>query len=367
MTLNFSSGPTNKWDKFPQDILNSAALGRSHRSKLSMKKIQEVIYLVREIMNVPSDFFIGITPGSATGAFECAIWNFLSNEIPVNIISFDVFGELWKHDIKNELKIKNIIEINADFGNVPNLENINFSNDTIFISTATTSSTKIKDTSWIKNDRKGLVLCDAAADAFSQIYDWNKIDIMTFSFQKVLGCEANNGMMICSPKAIQRLEKNSNLWPIPRLFRLKNNGKINYDFFSGATINTVSMLCIEEYLLSLRTLKERGGIHFVSNHCINNQKIMEDYIKKSKYFDFLCHKKEYRSFVNTCIILKNNNSWENIEKITSYMEETNIGYDIKGHTKGKPCIRIWHGYTIDKESLKNLLINLEQTASRFFD
>lgn len=367
MTVNFSSGPTNKWPNFSKNIVDTAILGRSHRAKSSIAKIQEVISLIREIMLIPNNFFIGLTPGSATGAFECAMWNFLSDNIPVNIISYDVFGEIWKNDIIQELGIQNIIEFNANFGEVPKLTNINCNYDTIFISTATTSSTQIKDMSWVENNRTGLVLCDAAADAFSRIYDWNKIDVLTCSFQKVMGCEANNGIIICSPNAIKRLESNTYSWAIPRLFRLKNNNKVNYDFFNGATINTISMLCIEEYILALRNLIQCGGINFVINHCTNNQNLVEAYVKKSRYFELLCKQKKHRSLINTCITLKRNNSWKNIEKITTYMENFNIAYDIHGHTKGEPCIRIWHGYTIDHESLENLLKNLEKVAEKILN
>lgn len=358
-SANFSSGPTNKGFGWTFDELQNSLIGRSHRSRDGMQKIHETLELIRTLMKIPENFYVALTPGSATGAFEMALWSFLGPK-PVNIISYDVFGEIWKHDILNELKIKNYEIISADFGELPNLSNINFSNDTVFVWSATTSSVQIPNQNWIKKNRQGLTFCDAAASAFAIEYDFDLFDVMTFSFQKMLGCEASLGVIIISQRAMERLQNYTPTWPIPRLFRIKTDGKINLDFFHGATINTPSMICIEDYIFSLKNAIKIGGISKINEICKENQKVIEELIINSKNYDFLIKSREIRSISNTCIVLKKNNSWENLQKITKKMEELKLGFDILGHSKGKPCIRIWHGVTISKDNIKNLIKNLEK-------
>jgi len=359
----FSSGPTNKVEHWTPGNLQNAILGRSHRSKPCMQKLNYLQTLIRDFLKIPDDFYIGLSPASSTGAMEMALWNLIGQR-GVNVISYDVFGDIWKKDITEQLGIQNCNIIEAPFGSVPlikELEALDFSNDTIFVSTATTTSVAIKDFSWIQKEREGLVFVDASASIFTEKYDWNKFDVVIGPFQKALGAEAGLGIIILSPKAYERIKTYTPSWPIPRLFRLKNNGKINDGFFNGETINTPSMLIVEDAIKSLEYFTSNGGINYIIKIVEENYNIIKTFLQKSKFYDFICKEENTRSRVNTCIRPKKNNNWETIIKLTEYLETYGV-HDITGHKLAMPSIRLWHGPTINKA---NLLYTLELLENSF--
>lgn len=356
----FSSGPTNKGEHWSFDSLKNAILGRSHRSKSCLQKIDYMQTLIREFLFIPNNFHVGFAPASATGAMEMALWNLIGPK-DVNVISYDVFGKIWESDIKYQLKIKNTHTVDIDFGKSPDIEKLsklNFSNDTVFISTATTTSVSLNDYSWIPNKREGLTFMDASASLFTEELDWDKFDVVIAPFQKVLGAEANLGIIILSPNAFARLNDYTPSWPIPRLLSLKNNEKIINGFFNNETINTPSMMLIEDNVRALEYYIQKGGVSYTNKICSDNYKVIETHLRKSKNFSFLCDDPKRRSIVNTCIILKNNNNWEMIYKIAEYLESYGI-HDIVGHKLSTPSIRIWHGPTIKKDDIENILELLE--------
>ena len=248
---NFSSGPCAKRPGWDVNNLTSASVGRSHRSKPCKSKIQEVCNLSRSILKLPDDYHVAIVPGSDTGAIEMAMWSMLG-ERPIDILSWESFGEGWVTDVVKQLKLTDVNKISSDYGKIPNLERVDFDKDVIFTWNGTTSGVCVPNADWIKSDRMGLTFCDATSAVFAMDLDWSKLDVITYSWQKVLGGEAQHGMLILSPRAVERLETYSPPWPLPKLFRLTKNGKFNASIFSGATINTVSMLCVEDILDSLK-------------------------------------------------------------------------------------------------------------------
>jgi len=361
----FSSGPTNKGEHWTLGTLQNAILGRSHRSKPCMQKLEYLQSLIRDFLSIPDDFYIGFSPASSTGAMEMALWNLIGQR-GVNIISYDVFGEIWRKDITEQMKIQTSKVIEAPFGSAPTLEELetlDFSNDTVFVSTATTTSTSINDFSWIKQDREGLVFVDASASLFTEKYDWSRFDVVIGPFQKTLGAEAGLGIIILSQRAYERLKTYTPSWPIPRLFRLKNNGKVIDGFFNGETINTPSMLLIEDAIKSLEYFTKSGGIDYVIRLTDDNYSTVKTFLNGSKFYDFICQDENQRSRVNTCLRPRRNNNWEAILKLTEYLETYGV-HDIAGHKLAMPSIRLWHGPTINKADLLHTLELLENSFEK---
>src|SRR5271154_436462 len=264
----FSSGPCAKRPGWTPAVLREAALGRSHRAKLPKAKLKLAIDLTREVLGVPSDYRIGITPASDTGAFEMAMWSMLGAR-GVDVLAWESFGEGWVADIAKELKLNDARTLKAPYGELPDLSQVNFDNDVVFTWNGTTSGVRVPDADWIPADRKGLTLCDATSAAFAQALDWGKLDVTTFSWQKALGGEAGHGMLILSPRAVGRLESYTPPWPLPKIFRMTKGGKLNEAIFEGETINTPSMLCVEDYLDALQWGKSIGGLDALIDfpHC----------------------------------------------------------------------------------------------------
>lgn len=358
----FSSGPCAKRPGWSLNVLKESSLGRSHRHKVCKNKLKEVIDLTKSILKVPDDYLVGIVPGSDTGAIEIAMWNLLGLK-PVTMLVWDSFGADWAKDIQLELKLKDLDIIKEDYGKLPNLNSFDFNGDIVFNWNGTTAGVRVPNGDWIKNSRDGLTICDATSAAFAMDIDWSKLDVGTFSWQKSLGGEAGHGMIILSPKAVDRINTYNPNWPIPKLFQLKKNNKINLDIFSGSTINTPSMMCVEDFLDVLIWSEEIGGVEELIRRSEDNLNIIKDWVSLSTWADFLCE--DLNNLSNTSICLKlidsklNTKSIETknlIEKnIIKLLEENNVAFDIGSYRSAPPGLRIWGGPTVENDDIKKLL------------
>ena len=358
----FSSGPCAKRPGWSLNILKESSLGRSHRHKVCKNKLKEVIDLTKSILKVPDDYLVGIVPGSDTGAIEIAMWNLLGLK-PVTMLVWDSFGADWAKDIQLELKLKDLDIIKEDYGKLPNLNSFDFNGDIVFNWNGTTAGVRVPNGDWIKNSRDGLTICDATSAAFAMDIDWSKLDVGTFSWQKSLGGEAGHGMIILSPKAVDRINTYNPNWPIPKLFQLKKNNKINLDIFSGSTINTPSMMCVEDFLDVLIWSEEIGGVEELIRRSDDNLNVIKDWVSSSTWANFLCE--DLNNLSNTSICLKlidsklNTKSIETknlIEKnIIKLLEENNVAFDIGSYRSAPPGLRIWGGPTVENEDIKKLL------------
>ena len=353
---NFSSGPCSKHPGFTLDALKDAPLGRSHRSVLGKSKLQESIEKTKEILGVPEDYLVGIVPASDTGAIEMAMWNLLG-ERAIDVIHFDAFGKSWATDILKELKLENVREFSADYGKLPDISEVDCDNDIVFTWNGTTSGVKFPNADFISEERKGLAICDATSAVFAMDIPWEKLDVVTFSWQKVLGGEAGHGILIISPRAVERLESYSPQWPIPKIFRLKKDGKVAKEIFEGSTINTPSMLCNEDYLDALRWSESIGGLSGLIKRSMDNFKIVEAFVKKHAWIDFLATEPTIRS--NTSVCLTIDLPTEKRKKMLKLMEEENAAYDINSYKTAPEGIRIWCGATVEKSDIDAMLLWLE--------
>ena len=297
---HFSSGPCAKRPGWSLQALTDAVLGRSHRSKGGKAKLKRAIDLTREILQVPADYRIGIVPASDTGAVEMALWSLLGPR-PVTMIAWESFGEGWISDVKNELKIKDMTVLKAPYGELPDLSKVDQASDVVFTWNGTTSGVRVKNADWIAADREGLTICDATSAAFAQPLEFAKLDVVTFSWQKALGGEAAHGMIVLSPRAVARLESHKPAWPIPKIFRLTKGGKINEDVFEGGTINTPSMLCVEDYLDTLDWAKSIGGLKALMKRADDNAKAVADWVARTPWIAFLASDASIRSNTSVCL------------------------------------------------------------------
>src|SRR5580658_5088616 len=270
---HFSSGPCAKRPGWSLQTLNNAFVGRSHRAKIGKAKLKRAIDLTREVLQVPADYRIGIVPASDTGAVEMALWSLLGAR-PVTMLTWESFGEGWVSDVAKELKLKDVTVLRAAYGELPDLAAVDPASDIVFTWNGTTSGVRVPNADWIAADRTGLSICDATSAAFAQALDWAKLDVVTFSWQKALGGEAAHGMLILSPRAVERLESHKPAWPMPKLFRLTKGGKVNTEIFEAATINTPSMLCVEDYLDTLKWAASIGGLHELQRRADENLKVL---------------------------------------------------------------------------------------------
>ena len=359
--LNFSSGPCTKRPGWSVDILKNASLGRSHRSPEGKLKLSIAIDLTREQLEIPDDYKIGIVPASDTGAIEMAMWNLLGSR-PVEVLSWEVFGKDWKKDVEEQLKIPGSTYHDVEFGIIPDLNKINFDNDIIFTWNGTTSGAKVPNADWIPNKRKGLTLCDATSAVFAQELDWSKLDATTFSWQKVLGGEAAHGILILSPRAIELLENYSPSWPIPKIFRLTKNKKLIEGVFRGETLNTPSMLCVEDYIDALEWVKSIGGYQGTIKRADHNFSIIKKWVDQSNWVDFLCESEENLSNTSVCLRFSNNLSKLNeldqrafAKAIGKLLNDEKVAYDIVNHRSAPPGLRIWAGATVESDDIAKLL------------
>ncbi len=358
----FSSGPCAKRPGWSLDVLKQSSLGRSHRHKDCKNKLKKVIELSKSVLNIPHDYLVGIVPGSDTGAIEIAMWNLLGTK-PVTMLVWDSFGADWAKDIQVQLKLKDLDIVKVDYGKLPNLNSFDFKGDVVFNWNGTTAGVCVPNADWIKNSRDGLTICDATSAAFAMDIDWSKLDVGTFSWQKSLGGEAGHGMIILSPKAVDRINAFSPNWPIPKLFQLKKNNEINLDIFSGSTINTPSMICVEDFLDVLNWTKEIGGLEELIRRSKDNLNIIKDWVFLSSWVDFLCE--DLNNLSNTSICLKlidpklitQSLETKNIieKNIIKLLEENNVAFDIGSYRSAPPGLRIWGGPTVDNEDIKKLL------------
>ena len=358
---NFSSGPCAKRPGWTPMVLSGVPAGRSHRAPVGKVKLKEAIDLTREILGVPDDYRIGIVPASDTGAVEMAMWSLLGAR-GVDMVAWESFGETWVADVLKQLKIKDTRVINAPYGELPDLKKIDFDRDVVFTWNGTTSGVRVPNGDFIPADRKGLTLCDATSAAFAQRLDWPKLDVVTFSWQKVLGGEGAHGMLILSPRAVERLETYTPPWPMPKIFRLTNGGKIIEGIFVGDTINTPSMLCNEDYIDALKWSKSIGGLEGLIGRADANLKAIADWVAKTDWVDFLARVPETRSNTSVCLrivdpavtALSEDKQAAVAKKIAALLDQEGIAYDIDSYRDAPSGLRIWCGATVETSDVKAL-------------
>tara|TARA_B100000315_G_scaffold149387_1_gene138121 strand:+ start:266 stop:1429 length:1164 start_codon:yes stop_codon:yes gene_type:complete len=359
---NFSSGPTTKRPNWSLSNLESATLGRSHRSVDCKLKLQEVITRTKKILNLPEDYLLGIMPGSDTGALEASLWCLLG-ERGVDVLAWENFGKDWVIDVVDQLKIKDLNVYEADYGKLPDLSKVSFNNDVIFTWNGTTSGVKVPNGDWITSNREGLTICDATSAIFAMPIDYKKCDVLTWSWQKVLGGEAAHGMLALSPRAVERLESHQPPWPVPKAFRLTENKKILSGIFVGNTINTPSMLCVEDVLDTLNWVEEIGGLKKLFERSNTSLKYISNWIDHTSWVEFMNPDKTTRS--NTGITFQIKEDWfremdeinkrDLMSKITNILAKENVAYDINGYPKAPPSFRIWGGGTVEPDDVRTLL------------
>ncbi|MDW7738509.1 MAG: phosphoserine transaminase [Bacillota bacterium] len=353
---NFSSGPCAKHPGYNLSELSEAPLGRSHRSIISKSRIKEAIARTKDVLGIPTDYLVGIVPASDTGAFEMAMWNLLGKK-KVEVIFFEAFGKAWADDITKHLKLDDVELHFAEYGDLPALNNFNFSNDLVLTWNGTTSGVKIPDGNFIPPDHEGLIICDATSAVFAMEIPWEKIDAVTFSWQKVLGGEAAHGMLVLSPRAVNRIETYTPPWPIPKIFRLKENGKLIKGVFEGSTINTPSMLCVEDYLEALKWAEKTGGLKSLIKHSEQNLMVVEKFVEERPWIDFLAREAKFRSNTSVCLVL--DVSEDKLNKIIKLMETEQAAYDIASYRDAPDGLRFWCGATVEREDLELALEWLE--------
>ena len=358
---HFSSGPCAKRPGWSLQNLSRAFLGRSHRAKTGKAKLKYAIDLTREVLQVPTDYRIGIVPASDTGAIEMALWSLLGPQ-PVTMLAWESFGEGWVHDVAKELKLKNLTVLRAPYGELPDLGAIDPASDIVFTWNGTTSGTRVPNADWIAADRTGLTICDATSAAFAQALDWGKLDAATFSWQKALGGEAAHGMLILSPRAVARLESCKPPWPMPKIFRMTKGGKLNEGIFVGETINTPSMLCVEDYLDALQWAKSIGGLKALQARADANAKTISDWVARTPWIDFLTRDPALRSNTSVCLKVVDpavnrlavEAQAEFVKGIAAALEKEGVAYDINAYRDAPPGLRIWCGSTVERSDVETL-------------
>jgi len=358
----FSSGPCTKRPGWSLQNLENASLGRSHRAKEGKQRIKQAIDLTRDVLQVPDSHRIGIVPASDTGAVEMALWSLLG-ERGVDMLAWESFGAGWVSDVLKQLKIADTREITAPYGELPDLASVDFDRDVVFTWNGTTSGVRVPDAEFIPTDRKGLTICDATSAAFAQKLDFDKLDVVTFSWQKVLGGEAAHGMLILSPRAVERLENYTPAWPLPKIFRLTKGGKLIEGIFEGATINTPSMLCVEDYIDALNWSKSMGGLEALIARANANLQVIETFVAANHWIDFLATDPLTRSNTSVCLSIVD-------ERITSLdgaaqtsfakrmcqmLEAESAALDIGSYRDAPPGLRIWTGATVETSDLEALM------------
>ena len=359
---NFSSGPCAKRPGWNISLLKNSPVGRSHRSKECKNKLKEAIDKSKQVLKLPSSYSLAIMAGSNTGALESALWSLLGCK-GVDILAWENFGKDWVVDILDQLKIENVSAHKADYGSLPDLSKANFNNDVVFTWNGTTSGVRVPDADWIPDNREGLTICDATSGIFSMDINFEKLDVITWSWQKVLGGEAAHGMLALSPRAIKRLETHTPKWPIPKLFRLANKKKLVKGIFEGSTINTPSMICVEDVLDSLNWVESVGGTTELIKISNENLKIVENWVDKSNWIKFMNDNKKTRSSTSITLVIKD--EWfkkfnedgqkDIIKKIVSKLDSEGVARDINGYPKAPPSLRLWGGATVQNNDMKALL------------
>lgn len=359
---NFSSGPCAKRPGWTVEALAGALVGRSHRAKPAKARIQRAIELTRELLDVPADYLIGIVPASDTGAVEMALWGMLGAR-GVDMLTWESFGAGWVTDVQKQLKLDDVRVLKAEYGELPDLGAVDFTRDVVFTWNGTTSGVRVPNGDWIPADREGLTICDATSAAFAQDLDFQKLDVVTFSWQKALGGEAQHGILILSPRAVERLETFTPAnRPMPKIFRLTKGGKLMADVFEGATINTVSMLCVEDAIDAMEWGKSIGGLKAMQARADANEKVIADWVAKAGWVDFLAADPALRSNTSVCLkivdpevtALSDEAQAKLAKAVVSRLDKEGVAYDIGGYRDAPTGFRIWCGSTVETSDLEKL-------------
>ena len=357
----FSAGPTKKRPGWTLDALSDAALGRSHRSALGKSKLKEVIDLTREVLEVPADYRIAIVPASDTGAVEMAMWSLLGPR-GVDVAAWENFGNAWITDAKSQLPLEDLRILEAPYGQLPPLNDYTGDRDLVFTWNGTTAGVRVPNADFIPADREGLTICDATSAVYAQEIEWDKIDVLTYSWQKNMGGEAGHGMLILSPRAVERLETYTPPWPMPKIFRMTSKGKLNEALFQGATINTPSLLCAEDHLDALNWVKSNGGLQFMLNRANENAQVLYDWIEQADWIENLAEKTEERSNTGVCmkivdpriLALPKDEQAAFAKSIVKLLGEENVALDFGSYKTAPAGFRVWASGLIEKSDLHAL-------------
>lgn len=362
----FSAGPTKKRPGWTLDVLSDAALGRSHRSALGKSKLKELIDLTREVLEVPEDYRIAIVPASDTGAVEMAMWSMLGPK-GVDVAAWENFGNAWITDAETQLPLKDLRILKADYGHLPPLHDYTGDRDLVFTWNGTTAGVRVPNADFIPEDREGITICDATSAVFAQQLDWPKLDVITYSWQKNMGGEAAHGMLILSPRAVERLETYTPPWPLPKIFRMTKKGKIDEALFQGSTINTPSLLCAEDHLDALKWVKSQGGLQFMHDRADANAQVLYDWIERTPWIANLAEKTKERSNTGVCMKITDPR-FEKLDldaraafakKIVTMLGHENVALDFGSYRTAPPGFRIWASGLIEKSDLEALTPWLE--------
>ena len=359
---DFSSGPCAKRPGWTPEALGDAAVGRSHRSKTGKKKIVEAVDRTRSLLGIPADYRIAIVPASDTGAVEMALWSMLGAR-PVDLLAWESFGEGWVTDVAKQLKLKDARVLKAPYGHIVDLAAVDWTHDVVFTWNGTTSGVKVPNGDWIADDRQGLAICDATSAVFAMELPWAKLDVITWSWQKVMGGEGAHGMLVLSPRAIQRLESYSPPWPLPKIFRLTSGGKFSEAIFKGDTINTPSLLCVEDAIDGLKWGEGVGGLRGLMKRSADNLGVLEKFVAERKWISFLAADKAIRSNTSVCLTiaapwftaLPADKQAAAAKKMADLLESEKAAYDVGAYRDAPPGLRIWCGATVEKSDLEALL------------
>jgi len=349
---NFSSGPCSKRPGYNVDALDISTLGRSHRSTIGKKALARACTDTAELLGLPEGYRVGVVPASDTGAVEMALWSLLGAK-PVDIFAWESFGEGWVGDITNQLKLDNATTHRADYGLLPDLSLANPEHDTVFTWNGTTSGVKVIDGEWISDQRSGLTICDATSAVFAMELPWHKLDVVTFSWQKVLGGEGAHGMLILSPRAVERLESYTPVWPMPKIFRMTKKGKLNEGIFRGETINTPSMLCVADYLDALDWVRTIGGVDASIARSQANLSVIEDFVAANEWISFLAQDEATRSSTSVCLTLTL--EAEQVKALAKLLDSEGVAFDIGAYRDAPAGLRIWCGATVEQSDLQALM------------
>jgi phosphoserine aminotransferase len=359
---NFSSGPCAKRPGWTVDVLQSALIGRSHRSKPGKARLQEVIDRSKAVLGMPTDYLCGIVPASDTGAIEMALWSLLGPR-GVDLFGWESFGKGWITDVQKQLRLPDTRAFTADYGQLPDLTQVDWQRDVVFTWNGTTSGVRVPDGDWIAADRTGLAICDATSAVFAMPMPWDKLDVVTWSWQKVLGGEAAHGMIALNPRAVARLESYKPAWPMPKIFQMTKSGKVDLSIFEGSTINTPSMIAVEDALDGLKWAESIGGLPALLARSNANLAALADWVAQSSWAAFLVDRPEIRSNTSICLkivdpaytALAENDQAAKAKRLADLLEKEGAAYDIASYRDAPPGLRIWGGATVETSDIQALL------------
>ncbi|MDO4769926.1 MAG: phosphoserine transaminase [Brachymonas sp.] len=349
---NFSSGPCSKRPGYQVSDLDLQSLGRSHRSSLGKKLLGLCCTETARILGLPADYRVAVVPASDTGAVEMAMWSLLGAR-GVDMLAWESFGAGWVTDVVKQLKLPNVNVHKADYGLLPDLSKVNFDNDVVFTWNGTTSGVRVPNGDWIADDRQGLTICDATSAVFAMDMPWRKLDVITYSWQKVLGGEGAHGMLILSPRAVERLESYTPVWPLPKIFRMTSGGKLNEGLFRGETINTPSMLCVADYLDALAWVDRLGGVPAAKARSLANLQVIEEFVAATPWIHFLAQEPATRSSTSVCLTL--DLPEDQVKQLVKLLEAEGVAYDIGAYKDAPAGIRIWCGATVETSDVQALM------------